>query len=134
MDLSKEDKKIRQEKNDIQTFLTHCRLNRLSHAIYWKSQISILGTSGYDIYIFLEKMVRLFANSSAASDLGLHCLPITRLWVSRLNWVKHMEDKLFRYLSYVLGRLNTMYFFYRIASCLGRIGQNSHTCSNRTKL
>ena len=41
-------------------------------------------------------MVKLFANSgdpdqtphSAASDLGLHCLPITHLWVSRLQWVK----------------------------------------------
>ena len=29
--------------------LTHCRLNRLSRTIYWKSPISILGTSGYDI-------------------------------------------------------------------------------------
>ena len=35
--------------------ITHCRLNRLSHTIYWKSPISILGTSGYEIYIFLEK-------------------------------------------------------------------------------
>ena len=35
--------------------LTHCRLNRLSHTIYWKTPISILGTSGYEIYIFLEK-------------------------------------------------------------------------------
>ena len=25
---------------------------------------------------------------SAASDLGLHCLPITLLWVSQLQWVK----------------------------------------------
>ena len=40
-------------------------------------------------------MVELFANSedpyltlhSAASDLGLHCLPITLLGVSRLQWV-----------------------------------------------
>ena len=42
-------------------------------------------------------MVELFANSgdpdqtphSAASDLGLHCLPNTQslLWVSRLQWV-----------------------------------------------
>ena len=23
-----------------------------------------------------------------ASDLGLHCLPMTLLWVSRLEWVK----------------------------------------------
>ena len=28
----------------------------------------------------------------AASDLGLHYLPITFLEVSRLKWVKHMED------------------------------------------
>ena len=41
-------------------------------------------------------MDKLFANSeapdqtprSAASDLGLHCLPITLLGVSRLQWVK----------------------------------------------
>ena len=41
-------------------------------------------------------MAKLFANSgdpdqtprSAASDLGLHCLPSTLLRVSRLHWVK----------------------------------------------
>ena len=41
-------------------------------------------------------MAKLFANSgdsdqmlhSVASDLGLYCLPITLLWVSRLQWVK----------------------------------------------
>ena len=40
-------------------------------------------------------MFELFANSgdpdqtprSAASDLGLHCLPVTRLGVSSLQWV-----------------------------------------------
>ena len=45
----------------------------------------------------------LFANSgdpdqmphSAASDLGLHCLPITRLGVSRLQWVKDLNIKLY---------------------------------------
>ena len=43
-------------------------------------------------------MAKLFANSedpdqmprSAASGLGLHCLPITFLRVSRLLWVKHV--------------------------------------------
>ena len=42
-------------------------------------------------------MAKLFANSgdpdqmphSAASDLGLHCLPITLLCVSRLQWVNN---------------------------------------------
>ena len=29
--------------------LTHCRLNRFPHTIYWKSPISILGASGYEI-------------------------------------------------------------------------------------
>ena len=41
-------------------------------------------------------MAKLFAKSgdpdqtprSVASDLGLHCLPITLLRVSRLQWVK----------------------------------------------
>ena len=41
-------------------------------------------------------MAEVFANSedpdqmphSAASDLGLHCLPVTLLGVSRLQWVK----------------------------------------------
>ena len=35
--------------------LTHIRLNKLPHTIYWKSRISILGMSGYVIWIFLEK-------------------------------------------------------------------------------
>ena len=35
--------------------LTHYIRNRLSHTIYWKSPISILGTPGYEIYIFLDK-------------------------------------------------------------------------------
>ena len=43
-----------------------------------------------------RKIAELFANSgdpdqmphSVASDLGLHCLPITLLGVSRLQWVK----------------------------------------------
>ena len=41
-------------------------------------------------------MVKLFANSgdpdrtpqNAASDLGLHYLPVTRLGISSLKWVK----------------------------------------------
>ena len=44
-------------------------------------------------------MVKLFANSgdpdqmphSAVTDLGLHCLPVTLLWVSRLQWVRGMN-------------------------------------------
>ena len=35
--------------------ITHCILDRICHTIYWKSPVSILGTSGYEIYIFLEK-------------------------------------------------------------------------------
>ena len=45
----------------------------------------------------LRKIAKLFANSgdtdqllhSAASDLGLHCLPITFLGVSRLQWASN---------------------------------------------
>ena len=54
------------------------------------------GMSSYEILIFLGKTAKPFANSgepdqmlhSAASDLGLHCLLITLLGVSRLQWVK----------------------------------------------
>ena len=46
-------------------------------------------------------MAKLFANSgdtdqmphSAASDLGLHCLPNTLLEVSRIQWVKKVKTK-----------------------------------------
>ena len=39
----------------IRSILTHCRLSWLSHTIYWKSPISNLGTSGYEIHISLQK-------------------------------------------------------------------------------
>ena len=50
--------------------------------------------------LFLE-MVELFANSddpdqtprSAASDLGLHCLPVTRLPFSSLDGLNHTKAK-----------------------------------------
>ena len=46
-------------------------------------------------------MVELFANSGdpdqmphfVASDLGLHCLPITLLGVSRLQWVSKLTNQ-----------------------------------------
>ena len=54
-------------------------------------------------------MVELFANSgdldqtphSAASDLGLHCLSVTRLRVSSLQWVNtlwfQLQSKIYLY-------------------------------------
>ena len=75
-------------------WLTHCRLNELNHTIYWKSPISILGMSGCGSSIFQEKNSWTICSGdpdqmphSAASDLGLHCLPDTHLGVSRLQWV-----------------------------------------------
>ena len=60
------------------------------------SPISVLGMSGYVITIFLKKMVELFSNSgdsdqtprSAASDLGLHFLLVTRVGFSSVQRVK----------------------------------------------
>ena len=71
--------------------LTYFRLSKLtlphppSHTVHWKSQISVLGISGYVILIF----AKLFAISGdpvqmptfGASDQGLHCLPVTLLGV-----------------------------------------------------
>ena len=69
--------------------LTHCRLNRLPHTYIGRVQFK---NSSYEI--FLEKIAKLFSNSggpaqmphSAASDLGLHCLPVTHLGVFWLQW------------------------------------------------
>ena len=42
--------------------------------------------------LFYLKWKILLANivdpDYVASDLGLHCLPMTLLWISRLEWVK----------------------------------------------
>ena len=54
------------------------------------------------IFRYSYRKAKLFANSgdpdqtprSAASDLGLHCLPITRLGVSRLQWVNLISARL----------------------------------------
>ena len=51
-------------------------------------------------------MAKLFANSgdpdqtlhSVVSDLGLHCLPVTLLWVSRLQWVNSADNILSEHL------------------------------------
>ena len=66
-------------------------MNKLSHTIYWKSPYIRL----YNVDIPKEKMVELFAYSgdpdqivhSAGLSLGLHCLPVTRSGISRLQWV-----------------------------------------------
>ena len=58
-----------------------------SPTLYIGSPVSILGTPSYEIYMPQRKMAKLFANSgdpdqtprSAASDLGLLCLPISLL-------------------------------------------------------
>ena len=61
-------------------------------------QFPISGVSGW--FLFLSYFViisELISNSvdsdqtprSAASDLGLYCLPMSLLWDSRLKWVKH---------------------------------------------
>ena len=68
------------------------------------------------IYIPREKKVEMFASSgdtdqmprSAVSDLGLHCLPITLLRVSRLQWVKENTT-----LSPELYRFIYMYFYFK---------------------
>ena len=65
--------------------LPHCILNRFSHTMYWKDPISILGTSGYEIVIFLEKIAKLFANSG---DPGFALIANYPIGVSRLQWVK----------------------------------------------
>ena len=74
--------------------LTHYRRNELTHTIYWKidSNFNFRYVRLCDLDILREKWLNYLqtvANPdqmphSAASDLGLQCLPITLLGVSRL--------------------------------------------------
>ena len=69
--------------------------------------------------IFREKIVELFANSgdpdqtprSAASDLGLRCLPVTRLGVSSPQWVKNEKNSTSPYNVYP--RITMFSLYYR---------------------
>ena len=69
----------------------------LPHYILEESNFNVRYVCLWDLDIPVEKKAKLFANigdpdqtpHSAAADLGLHCLPITRLGVSRLQWVNH---------------------------------------------
>ena len=62
-------------------------------------------------------MAKQFANSgdpdqtlrSAVSDLGLHCLPITLLRVSRLQWVKYGMQRL---IPVCMTQLHFFFFFF----------------------
>ena len=54
---------------------------------------------------------------SAASDLGLHCLPITLLWVSRLQWLNTEETTLGLY-GMTLGKYYSYWMFYLIGKIL----------------
>ena len=79
-------------------------------------------------------MAELFANfgdpdqmpRSAASDLGLHCLPITLLRVSRLQWVKtsfcqsQMGFSCYSTLLQVRGGIGVIFFLFLFENiCLG---------------
>ena len=72
--------------------LAHCRLNILSHTVYWKSPISILGMSGYEIYIFLKKKWLNYLQT--VETLIRFCILRCLIWVCtvcqlpfRLQWV-----------------------------------------------
>ena len=80
-------------------------------------------------------MVELFANSgdpdqmplSAVPDLGLHCLPVTLLRVSRLQWVKVLSKILIEYiLFYVFFRQTKKTWHFLIMSDLIFSKKKSH--------
>ena len=69
--------------------------------INWTSPFPNLRVSGVlFFFLFYFKQMFLLANSqdpdqtlcSAASDLGLHCLPMSRKRNTRLIWVNNMAD------------------------------------------
>ena len=78
----------------IHLILIHICLVDFSTLINWMSPFPILGVSGELFHFFLFSIE--IANSedpnqtpcSAASDLGLHCLPMSQKWDARLILVK----------------------------------------------
>ena len=64
-------------------------------AAHWTGPFPIEGVSGYFLTLPYLKKIVFNANSvdpdqtprSAASDLGLHCLPMSLLWDARHKWI-----------------------------------------------
>ena len=65
----------------------------IDHEIFSTVILSLLLMQDGQLSVSGERMCTILVNNtdqtlhSAASDLGLHCLPITLLWVSQLQWV-----------------------------------------------
>ena len=97
--------------------LPHCIRNRFSDTMYWKDPISILGTSGYEIDIFLEKIAKLFANSGDPGFALIANYPIGFPDYNGLNnnLIQFLGPR-FPLLSYKLMKwgihLNSEYHFY----------------------
>ena len=71
-----------------------------STSTLWTGPFPVCGVSGWFLYSLCNVENSDFkVNSvdpdqtphSAASDLGLHCLPMSLLWDARLKWVKRKE-------------------------------------------
>ena len=66
---------------------------------FWTGPFPVKEMCSFILTIIIELIV-LNTNStdpdqtprSAASDLGLHCLPMSVLWDARHKWVKNMEE------------------------------------------
>ena len=88
-------------RNWMRSVLTHlCRVDSSTLTLS-TGPFPISGVSGQFLLLSCSvELSELNANSvdpdqtprSAASDLGLHCLPLTLLWDARLKWVKY-ENK-----------------------------------------
>ena len=89
-------------------------------------------------------MAKLFANSedpdqmphSAASDLGLHCLPITLLRVSQLQWVKRQllnEVPWILELRDGIHSIDFLPFFMTSFSLRKKMAKNSCSIDNLTR-
>ena len=76
-------------------------------------------------------MTVVYANSvdpdqtprSEASDLGLHCLPISHLWHTRHNWVNHLIVQS----RPILTKFRHFFQFYM------SLEDNLHMCANAMK-
>ena len=83
-----------------------------------------------------RRVLRRLTSCSAASNLGLHCLPITLLGVSWLQWVKNLEpvssmvrnEAVSQYLGWLL------YMYFVLSWFLGYFGQHKQKQEAKTKI
>ena len=92
---------LQNNKTICRSCLTHICLVDFPILFNWTIPFPILGLSGvlfhvhfiFFIELHVSKQWKPWSDAFYGSDLGLHCLPLSRKWDARLIWVKAKTEK-----------------------------------------